>query len=452
MNMPANLNDVIATGLAIQNYVVNHILVANMVKQLIVIACLYLGARVAAGVLRPRLRKFLEGHSWVGQALPHLSRVIVTKLLTSILTLLLLWVASAAAGHFHWPHHGISMVMSLLLAWVVIRLATSQLKNRTVAKVLNVIVWCIAALYIFHLLVPAIALLHNINLNVGQVHVSLLSLINGGVFLLLLFWLANKISSLFRHWIKTVPNVTPSMQVLFSKLLTLTLFTLGIFTIFYGMGIDLTAFAIFTGAIGLGIGFGLQKILANLISGFIILADKSIKPGDVIQMGDTFGWINFLGGRYISVVTRDGMEHLIPNEDLITNQVINWSFSNKLLRIRIPIGIGYDSDIPLAMELMLAAAQDDPRVLTDPKPGCLLMGFGDNTVDFQLRVWIQDPQNGIANVKSRILLGVWQRFQQHGIELPLPQRVVYYKAAPDPAVTLTAPPEAAGGIKPANAG
>ncbi len=145
-------------------------------------------------------------------------------------------------------------------------------------------------------------------------------------------------------------HVTPSVQVLLHKLLTFALFTLVVVGVLYYLGFNLTALAVFSGAIGLGLGFGLQKIFANLISGLIILADKSIKPGDVIQLGDTYGWINFLGGRYVSVVTRDATEYLIPNEDLVTHQVINWSYSNNLVRLKIPVGIGYDSDIQQAME------------------------------------------------------------------------------------------------------
>ena len=265
---------------------------------------------------------------------------------------------------------------------------------------------------------------------------------NGAFFLVVLFWLSKKISRVFEQWIKSVQNVTASVQVLLCKLVSISLFALVIVGVLYYLGINLTAFTVFSGGIGLGIGFGLQKVFANLISGFIILTDKSVKPGDVIQLGDTYGWINFLGGRYISVVTRDGTEHLIPNEDLVTNQVVNWSYSNNLLRLKIPIGIGYDSDIPQAMELMLQAAQV-PRVLTDPEPACLLMGFGDNSVNFQLRLWIRDPENGISNIKSQILLGVWERFQQHGIDLPFPQRVLHHKSVPGLEVAIRSQDQAA---------
>jgi small-conductance mechanosensitive channel len=167
------------------------------------------------------------------------------------------------------------------------------------------------------------------------------------------------------------------------------------------------------------------------VSGFILLADKSIKPGDVIQLKDTYGWINFLGSRYVSVVTRDGIEHLIPNENLITGEVINWSYSQNLVRLRVHVGVAYDSDLEKARELMLATATDTSRVLQDPKPGCLLTGFGDSAVNLELRAWINDPQNGIASVKSDLLCGIWQRFREHGIEMPYSQQDVHLKSIPD---------------------
>jgi small-conductance mechanosensitive channel len=152
--------------------------------------------------------------------------------------------------------------------------------------------------------------------------------------------------------------------------------------------LDLTVFALFGGALGLGLGFGLQKVFANLVSGFILLADKSIKPGDVIS----YGWINFLGSRYCSVVTRDAIEHLIPNENLITGEVINWSYSQNLVRLKVPIGVACDADLDKAKELMLAAATDTQRLLKDPKPTCLITGFGDSAVNMKVRVWINDPK------------------------------------------------------------
>ena len=178
------------------------------------------------------------------------------------------------------------------------------------------------------------------------------------------------------------------------------------------------------GAIGVGIGFGLQKVVSNLVSGLILLLDRSIKPGDVIEIDGTYGWINSLRARYASVITRDGKEHLIPNEDLITSKVVNWSFSDKNVRVRVPIGISYEADPRQAVDLCLDAARSAPRVLNDPEPRCLVMGFGDNSVNLQLRFWIDDPSNGVGNIRSKVLLAVWDRFQEEGIEIPFPQRDV----------------------------
>jgi small-conductance mechanosensitive channel len=436
MGNAIDLNYFLAVGLQAQNYVLTHILVWTMLVQLMVVGCMYLLARLAAEAVRPWLRRQLAHHPLIEHSLPHLTKVVTTRLLGPIFAVVFLWIAHGTARLCHWPNHGIRIFLSLFLAWVIIRLLTSQMKNRTLARLISVIIWSIAALDIVHVLIPVLDLLDRIDLTIIGVRLTALSIIQGGLILVVLFWLAKKISVFFEHWIKTVQNVTPSVQVLLYKLLSLSLFTLVIVGVLYYMGFNLTAFAVFSGGIGLGIGFGLQKVFANLISGLIILADKSIKPGDVIQLGDTYGRINYLGGRYISVVTRDATEYLIPNEDLVTNQVVNWSYSNNLLRLKIPVGIGYDSDLPQAMELMLQAAAGVPRILADPEPACLLMGFGDNSVDFQLRVWINDPQKGVANVKSQVLLGVWKRFKEHGIDLPFPQRVLHHKSLPELTVAV----------------
>jgi small-conductance mechanosensitive channel len=176
------------------------------------------------------------------------------------------------------------------------------------------------------------------------------------------------------------------------------------------VGIDLTAFAVFTGAVGVGIGFGLQKAVSNFISGLFILIDKSIKPGDVISVGNTYGWVSSLGTRYVSVVTRDAIEYLIPNEEVITERVINWSYSSAEVRLKLPVGISYGADVRQAIELCQGAASETRRVLSEPEPVCLLKGFGDNGVDLELRIWINDPKNGVSNVKSDVFLRIWDKF------------------------------------------
>lgn len=167
-----------------------------------------------------------------------------------------------------------------------------------------------------------------------------------------------------------------------------------------------------------------------MISGIILLMDKSIKPGDVIAVEGSYGWVNALGARYVSVLTRDGKEHLIPNENLITQTVENWSYSDSKVRLHIPIGVSYDSDVRLVQKLLLQAVQDQPRVLKEPEPRCLITGFGDSSIDCEIRAWIFDPQQGIANVKSDIYFRIWELFKEHGVEIPFPQRDIHIKQAP----------------------
>ncbi len=268
----------------------------------------------------------------------------------------------------------------------------------------------------------------NIYFAIGDLHVSMLTIFRASVLLLILYWLSKNLLVIFHLWLQTGSGLPAATRTLLYKLGRLLLFSASVLVVLHYMGIDLTVFALFSGALGLGIGFGLQKIFANLLSGFMILADKSIKPGDVIQLGKTYGWINFLGSRYVSVVIRDAIEHLIPNENLITGEVINWSYSNNLLRLQVPVGISCDSDLEKATKLMLEAAADTRRVLQEPKPGCLVTGFGDNGLNLELRVWINDPQNGLGSVKNELLRGILRRFKEEGIEMPYSQMVLHHKS------------------------
>ncbi|MCK5099860.1 MAG: mechanosensitive ion channel, partial [Desulfobacteraceae bacterium] len=224
------------------------------------------------------------------------------------------------------------------------------------------------------------------------------------------------------------PELTGSTAVLLVKTARVTIYTIIILVALNSTGIELTTLTVFGGALGVGIGFGLQKVVSNFISGIILLLDKSIKPGDVIEIDDVYGYISKLQSRYVSVVIRDGSEHLIPNEDLITQKVINWSFSDTKIRIKVPIGISYDSDPHHVMELIMSSIKGMTRILSDPEPACLLRGFGDSSVDLELRFWIKDPENGVENIKSEVLLNVWDTFKDNNIVIPFPQRDVHLQA------------------------
>ncbi|MEO1014108.1 MAG: mechanosensitive ion channel domain-containing protein, partial [Pseudomonadota bacterium] len=198
------------------------------------------------------------------------------------------------------------------------------------------------------------------------------------------------------------------------------------------VGFNLATLTIFGGAIGLGIGLGLQRTISNFFAGFTLIADKSIKPGDIIAVGDTFGWVTQMNARYVSVRTRDGTAHLIPNDRFIEDGVVNWSHADKAVRLHAPFGVSYDTAdlraVKAAAEEVAAIAS--PRVLQTPAPVCNLMGFGDSSVDFDLRFWIEDPRNGVSNVKSDVMLALWDRLAEMGVEIPFPQRDLHIKSAP----------------------
>jgi small-conductance mechanosensitive channel len=336
-----------------------------------------------------------------------------------------LWVVGQVAQEHAWPHRLITIAVSLLAAWIVIRFTASLVRDPVWARSIAVVAWVVAGLNILDLLDPSVMLLDGIAVHVGGLRLSALTVIRGAFSLAVFLWVAVMVAGMLERRIMTLPTLTPSVQVLFSKLLKIVLVTLAIVIALGSIGIDLTGFAVFTGAVGVGLGFGLQKVVSNLISGVILLLDKSVKPGDVISVGESFGWINSLGARYVSVVTRDGTEYLIPNEELITQQVINWSYSNNEVRLKIPVGISYRADVHTALRLCREAAEQCPRVLKSPAPDCLLSAFGDNSVDLVLLIWINDPQQGILNIRSEVLVRVWEKFRAHGIDIPFPQRDVH---------------------------
>ena len=384
----------------------------------------------AAVVITPPFRRWLQRRLDEAADDSRLHFVCATfmTLVTPVLWVLLLWLAVEVAANAEWPNKLMSIVVSLVNAWIIIRLVSKFVSDAAWARFFAVSIWVIAALNIVELLQPALNMLDGIALQIGDVRVTALSVAKGVFYLVVLLWLANLVSSILERRIKTLPSLTPSIQVLFAKLLKIALIVIAGMVAINAVGIDLTAFAVFGGALGVGIGFGLQKIVANFISGIILLLDKSIKPGDTIGVSGTYGWIQSLGARYVSVVTRDGIEHLIPNEELITTRVENWSFSNLRIRQRIPVGISYSSDVRAAIEMCVEAAAANPRVLSSPNPICLLKGFGDSAVDLEVRFWVVDPQNGLSNVKSDILLDIWDRFHENGIEIPFPQRDLHLKS------------------------
>lgn len=244
-----------------------------------------------------------------------------------------------------------------------------------------------------------------------------------------LAFFASKISHAL---LKRITRLDLTQRLLAEKLISIVVWALAILIGIDILGVDLTALAVFSGAFGLAIGFGLQKTFGNLIAGIILLMDRSIKPGDVIAVSDqagnsTFGEIRKIGIRAVSVTTRDQREYLIPNENLMVNQVENWSYSSRQVRMQVPVGVSYTCDLKLAEELMLEAAKSVKRVLEVPPPSVWLDAYGDSSVNFVIHCWITDPEEGVGNVRSDVLKKLWWLFHERGIEIPFPQRDLNFR-------------------------
>jgi small-conductance mechanosensitive channel len=289
-------------------------------------------------------------------------------------------------------------------------------------------VWIIVALHLLGWLPAVLQALDDVSMQVGQTRISLLAISKLILALVLLWVLALWLVRLIESRLGKSQYVNASMQVALVKLSRFVLLTVAFLVALEAVGIDLTALTVFGGALGVGLGFGLQRIASNFISGFIVLFDRSIRPGDVITIGDKFGWVEALHARYVVVRDRDGVDRLIPNEHLITNEVINWSYADRNVRLKIPVAISYDNDPEQALALMAQAAHANPRVLADPPPATRLMNFGDNGIELELRVWINDPQQGLANVRSDVNLAIWRLFKEAGITIPYPQRDLHIRS------------------------
>jgi small-conductance mechanosensitive channel len=371
-------------------------------------ACFDLTHRVVAGPLRSIAIAFARVADWIA-------------------LLLVLWFAHLAFNAAGNRADLLRLAESLVLVWVLIRLSSMLVRDERLARAIAVLAWIIAALNIAGLITPVINLMDAMAVPVGNFRISVLLMLKGAVTLAIFVWIANVLSRLIDQRLRVFGPLTPAVQVLAAKLVRMTLLTLAVVLALGSIGIDLTAFAVFSGAIGVGVGFGLQKVVSNLVSGVILLLDRSIKPGDVIEIDGTYGSVIALNARYASVQTRDGKEYLIPNEDLITQRVTNWSFSSDLIRMHVKVGVSYQSDPHEAIKLAVAAARDVPRVLQDPGPNCLLVAFGESSVDLELRFWISDPANGTTNVRSEVMLNLWDLYHERGIELPYPQREVTFR-------------------------
>ena len=349
-------------------------------------------------------------------------------LFKSIIYSMLLWIYILVSTIVETPYYSVIIIANLLSAWIVINLLTELIKNKLLSKIFSLLIWSIAALHLLGIYNSVVTLLDKIAFQSGNIHISLLMVIKGVLTLFIFFWIANKLTTFSERKIKKVSTLTPSIKVLLTQILKFLIFTGVILVTMSSLGIDLTALAVVGGAVGVGVGFGLQKVVSNFISGIIILLDKSVKPGDIIEIEDVYGEIKSIGLRYISVLTLDGKEYIIPNEDLITKKVINWSYSNNLVRTKVSVGVSYNSDVDKALDLMEKSIKGIDRILENPAPKIFLKEFGDSSVNLEIKFWIKDPENGIMNIKSEVNRNIWRLFKENGIEIPFPQQDIHFKS------------------------
>jgi small-conductance mechanosensitive channel len=401
--------------------------------QLGIIALVAAVAWGIAAVFRKRIDLVSATMNWP----PYLRlavRAVMSHFGTLVFILLLSVIRASMRASMDRPRTYLLLVaIDLATAWVVINIAAGLIRNQFVNRVVAVSAWTIAALSILRLLDPIIAGLDSVTLNIGGLRITPLLILKTSALMVLTVWAAIAASNFLDRRVRTFSDLTPSIQVLLSKLIRIALLTFAIMIVLGSAGIDLSVLAIFTGAIGVGLGFGLQKIVSNLVSGIILLADKSIKPGDVISVGEQYGWVTTMGARYTAVDTRDGREYLIPNEDFVTQRVVNWSYSNNLIRLEVRFGASYSNDPRKVQEAAVAAALSVPRVLKHPAPICHLLAFGASSLEFRLSFWINDPGAGITAVRSNVLLALWDTLEREGIGIPKPgpSRVIYEHAKGD---------------------
>ncbi|MEA3137989.1 MAG: hypothetical protein QOK23_158 [Gammaproteobacteria bacterium] len=404
--------------------------------------CLVLGALVGAELNRRNQRQKTRPVALSWRYFATQGNVVVTPIIV-VFVLVLLAESSLLAAHFDVSLLGAAA--RLILAYIVVRIGVlvfaATLGNKTWIQTwetrVTLFIWLAIAAEYLGWLDPIIATLDSVGIAAGKSRITVWSVLKL-LFTLTLFMLAATwISRWVERRVKKLTGVAMSTRIGIAKFANAFLIALSILIGLNAAGVDLTALTVLTGAVGLGLGFGLQSIAANFVSGFVLLMDRSIKPGDVISLSgqagtstENFGWVQELRGRYVVVRDRDGVEMLVPNQQLISNAVINWSYTDPRIRLKLPIRISYRDDPELALKILLDACENQPRVLKEPAPVSRLMHFSDSGIELELRFWISDPQEGVNNVRSEVNRAIWRLFKEHKITIPTAQREIIIHSAP----------------------
>lgn len=374
---------------------------------------------------RPRIRSWLGvPRGWPKWLLRILA--LINQRLWLLIFVLVSWALVIVMRELTWPSHSyfISQAAILSTGLFLIEVITRLIRNRPTRRTVKWFAWIYVTLEVVGLKDAAMHALDTISVDLGDSRLSAYMVLTAIVTLAVLFFLASFVIKFGTARINNIEEMSPSIRVLLAKALQLTMLTIAFLIGLNVIGFDVGKLALLSGAIGLGIGFGLQKIVSNLVSGVIILLDKSIKPGDVISLDGTFGWITQLGARYASVLTRDGREHLIPNEDFITSKVVNWSHTHEMVRLDINFGVAYHSDPHQVRRVAADSLGNIPRICKSPQPQCHMTNMGDSSIDFLLRFWIKDSTAGLTNVRGQAFLALWDALKENKIDIPFPRRDV----------------------------
>ncbi len=349
-----------------------------------------------------------------------------------VIWLALLWLGAGAAIGLGLTLHITGAAIDLVFAWICIRLLSFTVRSHVASIAISVAAWTIAALNILDLYRPLTTWMNGVPVYDSKLHhVTLLDAATAICLLVLLLWLTRLLYAFLQRQIVNAQSLTPSLQVLLSQLLQILLPSLAVIIALQTIGVDLTTLTVAFGAIGLGVGLGLQRIVANLVAGLSLLIGKTIKPGDILAYKQTYGLVTGMGARYVTLRTLGGVEHLIPNDHFLENGVENWSYSDAKLALSATVGISYDCDPHQAMIVCTGAIKAVKRVLSDPGPLVVLKEFGDSAITLEMSFWIDDPRSGTAAVKSEVLLAVWDRFKAADIAMPYPHRDVRVISMPD---------------------
>ena len=393
--------------------------------QLIVITTSFMMAFILKNIVKPRLNDLIN-KLHIPFRITEIFYNLV-KLTFPFLAMLFIFIGAkiVGPGGLEFSVNFSMATVKLLLAWIFIRLVAQLIEHRFARNIIAFSVLGLVALSIFGILEQTMTTLDAVGFNIGDFRLSALSVTKGIFGIFILMYGALFIANILDRRLSSVRSLTPSSRVLISKISRVGLVVTALLIGVTSAGIDLSLFAVFSGAVGLGIGFGLQKVISNLFSGMLLLLDQSIKPGDIIEMDGTFGWVNHMGARYTELVTRDNKSYLVPNEEFITQQVINWSHGNTLVRVETTFGVHYNSNPHEVKKLAIEAATKPDRVVDSPAPVCHLVEFGDSSLNFVLRYWIKDAEKGLTNTRGDVMLALWDAFKENNIDIPYPHREVF---------------------------